>query len=393
MKLTGVIELGRGGIADYAHDQAIALAERDIDFELLCVPSFMEGRSFSYPVLPILNELRTPHPSRLVRGVKMVKGHLANMKIIARHAAARRSDAVLLHFSEYMAPLWAWRLRRLRRRGVTMLTVLHDPVRDYVVGPRWWHSLSIRQAYSFLDAALVHTRDPVPVPEDVRVVWVPYGIHPYPAAQREREAVRAELDIPAQARLITSFGYVRDNKNLDLVLRAIADMPDLYLLVAGSEQAGGNRPMSFYRDLAATLGCADRCRWLNRFVSTAEAADLMNASDLSLLVYARSFVSSSAALGVTANYRLPSLVSNGSATVEALVKQYQLGIWVEPDSIEAIRQGLRAWLEGGLTPDWAGYGRDHSWTRNAAIVEETINAAKAAIGGNGGIADQDSPSP
>jgi glycosyltransferase involved in cell wall biosynthesis len=263
----------------------------------------------------------------------------------------------------------------VRRRGVKMLSVLHDPVRDYVVGPAWWHALSIRQAYSFLDTALVHTRDSVPVPADVQVTWVPYGIHPYPPAERSRDVVRAELGIPAEARLITSFGYIRDNKNLDLVLRAMADMPDLYLLVAGSEQAGGNRPMSFYRDLATELGCDDRCRWLNRFVSTAEAADLMNASDLSLLVYARSFVSSSAALGVTANYRLPSLVSNGSNTIEAMVKQYRLGIWVEPDSVEAIRQGLREWLAGDLVPDWEGYSRDHSWVRNAAIVHETIQAA------------------
>ena len=376
MKLTAIIELGRGGIADYAHDQAIALAERDADFELLCVPSFMEGRSFPYRVLPILKELRTSptHPSWFVRGVKMVRSHLANMRILARHVKAHRSDAVLLHFSEYVAPLWAWRLRALRRRGVKMLSVLHDPVRDHVVGPAWWHAFSIRQAYSFLDTALVHTRDTVPVPEEVRVTWVPYGIHPYPPATRSREAVRAELDIPADARLITSFGYIRDNKNLDLVLRAMADMPELYLLVAGSEQAGGNRPMSFYQDLAKELGCADRCRWLNRFVSTEEAADLMNASDLSLLVYSRSFVSSSAALGVTANYRLPSLVSNGSNTIEAMVKQYGLGIWVEPDSVDAIRDGLREWLRGDLAPDWEGYARDHSWARNAAIIRETIAA-------------------
>jgi len=356
MKLVGMIELGRGGIADYAHDQAAALAARDIDFELLCVPSFMEGRSFSYPVLPILKELRTSptHPSWFVRGVKMVRSHLANMRILARHVKERRPDAVLLHFSEYMAPLWAWRLRGLRRRGVKFLSVVHDPVRDHVVGPARWHAFSIREAYSFLDVALVHTRDAVPVPEEVEVTWVPYGIHPYPPAQRPREVVRAELGIPAGAKLLTSFGYIRDNKNLDLVLRAMADMPELYLLVAGTEQAGGNRPMSFYRDLATELGCADRCRWEKRFVSAEEAADLMNASDLSLLVYARSFVSSSAALGVTANYRLPSLVSNGSSTIEAMVKQYGLGIWAEPDSVEAIRDGLREWLRGDLAPDWDG---------------------------------------
>jgi len=236
----------------------------------------------------------------------------------------------------------------------------------------------VAEAFSFLDAAFVHTREPVPVPPTVRVEWVPYGIHPFPGPSRTRPEVRGELAIPQNAKLLTSFGYIRDNKNLDLVIRAIATLPDLYLVVAGSEQAGGNRPLQYYRALAEELGCGHRCRWLNRFISAEETADLMSASDLSLLVYSRSFVSSSAALGVTTNYRLPCLISSGSSTTEAMVREYRLGVWVEPDSVESIRAGLMEWLNGCVQPDWEGYGRDHSWTRNAAIVHETILAPSMA---------------
>lgn len=379
MKLTIWSELATGGIADYAHDQAAALAERGINVEMLCPPSFMAGREFDYPVKPVLRDLRPAgrSDSRLVRAWYLASGLVANARTVAAHVDARNPDAVLTHFSEYLAPLWAWRMRRLCQRGISFHSVLHDPVRNHVVGPGWWHERSVREAFSFLDTVFVHTRETVPVPPHVRAEWVPYGIHPFPDPIRTRAAVRDELAIPQDAKLLTSFGYIRNNKNLDLVIRAIAALPDIYIVVAGSEQAGGNRPLAFYQALAEELDCADRCRWLNRFISPEETADLMRASDLSLLVYSRSFVSSSAALGVTTNYRLPCLISSGSATTKAMVREYQLGVWVEPDSADSIRAGLLQWLAGGLRPNWESYTRDHCWARNAAIVDKTIMATNS----------------
>ncbi len=374
MKLTIWCELAAGGIADYAHDQATALAARGVDVELLCPPSFLAGRTPDYAVKPVLYDARPSNYSRwkLIRAIQIASGLLANARIVARHVADRRSDAVLTHFSEYLAPLWAWRMRRLRRTGVRFFSVLHDPVRDYVVGPAWWHRWSVKQAFEMLDAVFVHTHDKVPVPRTVGVVWLPYGIHHFPEASETVAVTRASLEIPDNAVVVTSFGYVRDNKNIDLVIRAIADLPRVYLVVAGSEQAGGNRPLSYYQDLATELGCADRCRWINRFVSAEETANLMEATDLSLLVYARRFVSSSAALGVTVNYRKPCLISSGSATTEAVVRQYRLGIWVEPDDVGSIRAGLCDWFDKGINPDWTGYLEDYGWARNARVVEEAM---------------------
>lgn len=376
-------ELSEGGIADYAHDQANALADRGHDVTLLCTPRFVAGRACHYSARPVLNEMRVGKivGGRAMRRIRLALGLLRNQRTLQRAAAAAPTDTrVLTHFSEYLAPFWAPGLGRLRKRGTRFFSVLHDPVRDYVVGPRWWHARSVRDAFGFLEAVFVHNYDKVPVPDAVRVVYVPYGIHPFPAPIRPRDEVRAELGIPADAILLTSFGYIRDNKNLDLIIRAIAEIPQAYLLVAGSEQAGGNKPVAHYRALAEELGCADRCRWITRFVSAQESADLFGATELSLLVYSRSFVSSSAALSVTANYRVSSLVSSGSSTTEAIVRRYGIGAWVEPDSADAIRAGIEQWQRGDIVPDWEGYARDNSWTRNAELVEGAMTAKGLATG-------------
>lgn len=376
MKLCIFSELSRGGIADYAHEQATALRDRGIEVTLMCAPEFLLTRQPRYEVVPILQELRPLEGKRsgLRRKAALVTGIVANANTLADDVKVRRYDAVLTHFGEYLAPLWAWKMRRLRAEGISFYSVLHDPVRDYIVGPRWWHERSVMEAYSFLDGVFVHSIERAHIPDHVAVEWIPHGIFNYPSPKLGRTSVRQALGLPLEKKIITAFGYIRDNKNLDLVIRALTDLPDIHLVVAGTEQGGGNKTLDFYRDLATDLGVANRCHWFNRFISSEETADLLSASDLSVLTYSSDFLSASAALGMSANYRLPCLISSGSSTTRQLVDDYRIGVWVEPDDVDAIRQGLRKWLAEGIQPRWEAYSFEQSWARNAEIIQQKIEA-------------------
>ena len=303
---------------------------------------------------------------------------LQNIRLLARTIDRDRHTHVLMHFSEYLAPIWAPRLRRLKQKHVTFGSVLHDPVRDYVVGPRFWHEWSIRQAYSFLDVVYVHS-DQQPVEwTDSKLVCIPYGIHTFPKATQDRRFVRKDLNLPDDAKVLLAAGYIRDNKNLDLVIRAIAKIPELYLIVAGTEPGGGNKAAVYYQKLATELACADRCRWLIGFADAVDRANLFVAADICVLTYSSSFRSASSAMSASVNYRRPSIVSSGPGSMEAVIKQYGIGMWVEPDSAPAIMNGLQRWLASGIHPDWDAYIRDNSWTENARRVIESMVELRSA---------------
>ena len=131
MRILGNIST-TGGIADYAHDQANALADLGCDIEMLCTVGFAEGRQARYRLRPELAEDLPEHrsSSRLVRRLRLSRSILHNASVMARVIEKERHRHVLMHFSEYLAPLWAPRLRRLQAQGVTFGSVLHDPVRD-----------------------------------------------------------------------------------------------------------------------------------------------------------------------------------------------------------------------------------------------------------------------
>ncbi len=301
---------------------------------------------------------------------------LAQQQALNRVIGSTGCRRVLFNtYSEYLAPLWAWRLRRWHRRGVRFAAVVHDPVRNYVVGPRWWHHLSIAQGYSFLDLAFVHapikldtyTRQP-----RLRTHVIPHGPYLYPSPLATAQQLRANLGVPDDAKLLLSFGHIRDNKNLELVLQAMVQMPQIWLLVAGPEATAGQHPSAHYKKLADHLGVADRCCWKLGYQSPHQVANHFTAADLLLLTYSSSFRSESGVLHLGARYRKPAIASAGESGLLDAVSKFGIGAVVEPDNPVALEQGLRHILKHPPKPDWEAYENSNSWNRNAQIVSEAM---------------------
>lgn len=68
---------------------------------------------------------------------------------------------------------------------------------------------------------------------------------------------RAALDTPKDAPLLLAMGRLHSAKAHDVTLRALADIPDAHLWIAGSGPLEGD-----LKALAAELGVEDRVRWL-----------------------------------------------------------------------------------------------------------------------------------
>ena len=363
-----------GGLADYAHEQANALVELGVNVTFLCTSRYRIGRGEKYQIVPGLNENTPtkPLPNKALRAIRFSRVTVANFAKLANFIEEKDFQYVLLgSYVEYLAPLWSARLKQLATKGVVFGAVVHDPVRDFVVGPRWWHRWSVACGYSFLREAFVHesieldTVQPMP---QLRTTVIPHGTFQFDNATQSREAMRTSLDLPLDSKVMLAFGHIRDQKNLDLVIQAMVYFPDVYLIVAGKEQSSSQRPAAFYKDLAVNLGVAERCRWQIGFIPHTEVANLFVSADLILLTYSKTFRSASGVLNTAVNYRKPCLVSAGEGSLRSVVQKYELGIWVEPDDVDSIVTGIKRWLENPPLPQWNRYFEDNSWVLNAKCV-------------------------
>ncbi len=369
-----------GGIPDYAHHQAEALGKTGWKVTMLCPADFPHVAT-GYRQDRCLPGEPSRFGPRPVRVAGLMLRMLAGYRMLERRIRESKAKRVLMAtYSEYLAPLWAWRLRCWRRRGVVFGAVAHDPVRDFVVGPLWWHRHSISAGYSFLEHVFVHEAielDTGSRPQRVETHVIPHGPFPFPAASRSREAIRKELDIPEDAPLFLSFGHLRDGKNLNLVLEAMAGISWAWLLVAGTEAGSGHVASREYREQAAALGMAERCRWKIGFAPPERVAEYFTAADFILLTYRATFRSASGVLNVAVRYRKPVATSCGEGNLASSMERYGLGVRVGADETSEIARGMRRLIEEGIDPDWSGYERDNSWERNARLVREAFGLPAA----------------
>jgi hypothetical protein len=96
------------------------------------------------------------------------------------------------------------------------------------------------------------------------------------------------------------------------------------------------------------------------------------AADLLLLTYSSCFSSASGVLNVGANFQRPCLASGGKSNLRSMVEKYSLGFWINPDSVDAVADGLMKWHHERPKPDWPGYLAENSWRRNAELVAERM---------------------
>src|SRR5262249_52006660 len=155
--------------------------------------------------------------------------------------------------------------------------------------------------------------------DPARIHVVPHGPYDYGPPRATRAALRERLHWPSDKRVALFFGNIRDEKNLDLMLRAMPRFRDrLHLVVAGSANVPGHHVMGYYRNLADSLGVSGSVTFLGGYIPDADVADLFEACDWVAMPYSRTFTSQSGVLNVAMTYRRPVLAARAPTLEETL---------------------------------------------------------------------------
>ena len=358
-----------GGIAEHTFHQATALEKSGSKVICLVPPAFRSGRKTEFErVVCLINPVQAGGQG-VVRKIRLAWRIIANYWVLAWQVIKRRPDLVLLDsYVEYLSPLWVWPHWLLSRLlSVKYAANLHDPVRNYAVGPQWWHRLSVRLAYLPLDFVIVHDElaESAAVPRSVQVVKAPHGLYEIPESVTDEATIRREWGVRDGRKVFLAFGFVRNGKNLDLAIQALRSVPEAFLVVAGSVASSKDKAFTFYRELAANLGVKERCRFFEGFVADADVGKYFAGADFVLLTYASSFHSQSGVLNLAARARKAVLASASPSSLIESVKKFNLGVTVEPDSVEAMVRGMRLLISAYPQARWDDYEATASWSVNA----------------------------
>lgn len=366
-----------GGIGRYTHELLRRMCTRpDLQVELVCMPSFHWIREASYPLWPRLFEIGHAVPWR--RRVRFLMGQAINPRRLAARVNEYRADIVhLCNINHLTFPVWR---KALENTGAKVACTAHDIRRARGVIHHGFEERQLQSFYRWADLLFVHgasqARDLVEfarvAPEKIRVV--PHGPYDYGQPSNSKHGLRARYGLPQDQQIALFFGNIRDEKNLDLMMRAIqrVDQP-LHLLVVGRFGGGHHRGIDEYRRLAAALELDGSITFMDRYVPDSEVPDLFALCDWVALPYSRSFTSQSGVLNLAVQYARPVLLSAHGILGEVLAS-CDVGVGVNPDDEDALAVAIPEIcrrVQDGHTFRFEQYMQIYSWDEN---VQRTVAA-------------------
>ena len=312
----------------YDDGLAAALARRGHDVTLLACP-FLHG-AVPEPVGYLRQEVFLPMSGRLFRPLPrsrlrlLLKGveYLPSARRLLRRLEELRPDVVHIQW----LPRPELDRRWVRLLGPPSVLTAHDVLPRRARARAVWPELLL----SF-DRVIVHSELGLRQlaglgfgPERLRRIP-----HPVFASARKLS--------PPQGKTLLFFGLIRDYKGLDVLVRALAEVPEARLVVAGDPVD----PVEPARSLARELGVDGRIEWRLGFLPETEVTELMERAAAVVLPYRQ--LDSSGVLATAIGYGRPVVVSDVGSLGEQ-VREYGAGKVVPAGDSAALAQACKTLL-------------------------------------------------
>lgn len=325
----------RGGIAASSERLAQELQAQGHEVSIISFslqyPEFLFPGKTQYTTDPAPEELRI---RPLINSINPLNW-LRNGRLLARE----RYDIVLVRYwLPFMAPCKGSILRLLKRNGHTKVIALVDNLvpHEHRPGDRLlsrWFTRAVDAFIAMSRTVETQLREFEPGKE---VAYVPHPIYDNYGAKAERARSIARLGLPPAAGYLLFFGFIRDYKGLDLLLRAAATplLRELHLHVVIAGEFYGNEEK--YRALIAELGLENRLTLHSDYIPAEEVRYYFGAADLVVQPYRSATQSGISQLAY--HFEKPMVVTHVGGLPE-IVEHGRSG-YVVPVSEEAIAEAV-----------------------------------------------------
>jgi len=286
-----------------------------------------------------------------------------NWLTIGRRIARENPDLIIIkYWLPFMGPAFGTILRLAKKRGAKVISILDNIIPHekrpgdgmftrYFVGPV---DAFIAQSQSVLD-------DSYQFDETKPRLLNPHPIFDNFGALEAKESARARIGIPAEAHYMLFFGFIRDYKGLDLVLKALADerikKSGMKLIVAGEFYSNEET----YMQLIEELGVADQVILKTEFIPDDQVAHYFNAADVVVQPYKNA--TQSGVTQIAYHFEKSMIVTNVGGLAE-IVPDRVSGLICEP-TVDSLANALDVYyteaLNDQLTQGAKGEKARFSW--------------------------------
>ena len=228
-------------------------------------------------------------------------------------------DLLIVPFSiPLMAPCLGTIARIAKRGGIKVVSVLHNVIPHE---PKPWDGVLIRYFIRSVDGFVAMSESVrhdclqfIPKKHPKQVALYPHPLYDHFGVLMDKTEARRQLGLPETGKILLFFGFIRDYKGLDLLLRAYADArlqnEQVHLVIAGEFYNNADK----YYALEKELGLKQPVIWRTEFIPNEQVRVYFSAADLIVQPYKTA--TQSGVTQIAYHFRKPMLVTNVGGLAE-----------------------------------------------------------------------------
>ncbi len=365
----------RGGIADFDERIAREYIKKGDEVEIftftLQYPSFLFPGKTQYSPDPRPEDLDIKRKVNSINPFNWIK--------VGRELKKKNADLLIIKFwLPLMAPCFGTIARIVKGNGKTKVVSILDNIIPHEHRPG--DKILSKYFVSSIDAFIAMSKS---VHDDLKslndkkpCLMSPHPIYDNFGTAVSREEAIGSLGLDPSAKYMLFFGFIRDYKGLDILLKAIADEriknSDIKLIVAGEFYNNSEK----YFEMEKELGLEGKIIWRTDFIADEQVKNYFCASDIIVQPYKTA--TQSGVTQIAYHFEKPMLVTNVGGLPE-IVPNGKVGYSVEPEA-KVIADAINDFYSNGRYTEFVENIKEekkkYSWDRMLENVDKAMEQVK-----------------
>ncbi|OQY29169.1 MAG: hypothetical protein B6244_04850 [Candidatus Cloacimonetes bacterium 4572_55] len=296
-----------------------------------------------------------------------------------RKIADEAPDVLVMRFwMPFFAPSLGTTANRLRKKGVKILSILDNVIpHEKRPGDTQLIRFFLNQNDGFIAMCQQVKKDLHRFRPDAQCVVKPHPLYDHFPNKISKEEARTRLNLPVDQKILLFFGFIRSYKGLDILIQAMAGLPNEYTLVIAGEAYGS---FDKYERLIETHGVRDKVQIHARYIDDDTVQNYFNAADVCVLPYKSA--TQSGIVQIAYHFHTPVIVTDVGGLSE-MVTDGQTGLVISSQDPEDVARAVERFFTMRKTTRFveniADRRQEYSWSGFATTLLDLCSLIKAEI--------------
>jgi len=320
----------RGGLSAFNERLAKEYVMQGHDVEIYTFT--LQYPSFLFPGKTQYSDEPAPEGLKIVRKINSINP--LNWLKVGREIRKKQPDLVIVkYWLPFMAPCFGTILRQIRKNGKTRIISILDNIipHEKRIGDKQFTQYFVNAVDGFVAMSQSVLNDVNTFDRLKPKAFSPHPLYDNFGEKVFRKEAIKKLNLDENQQYMLFFGFIRDYKGLDLLLKAYADSRfrklNVTLIVAGEFYNNSEK----YFTLEEELGLKGEVIWRNDFIPDSEVKYYFSVADIIVQPYKSA--TQSGVTQIAYHFEKPMLVTNVGGLAE-IVPHGKVGYTVHPNEKE-----------------------------------------------------------